>query len=276
MAGLGNVGMIAEKGVGVGIVSGVVTLTEWAGTLVISAETGTSDTLDGIALSTDLSTQLTTQHYVRLFIIAASGHTITVTDDHAALSPNQIALGQGANATLTDKHGLWIQNIGGSWYDSLPAAQLDGGLVGLKDTQTLENKSFKSYNVYGTPALYTGSQKAVNKAVLSTADATTTNLLSVSLAEGESIHLKISVLAHRDNQSAALGGTIEVKARRATAGNITQVGTGTTSIETDSTPTCVADFDTGSQSLRIRATGVAAQNWVWIGHYEYFKVLTSA
>lgn len=272
-SGIANIPFLALKGAGVTISSGSITVS--AGAVVsVSAESGTSDTLDTIVLDSD-SVSPAALHYVCVYLIAASGHTITLTDDHAALSPNQMAFGSGANATITDVHGVLLFNIGGQWTDSLGTPQLDGGIIDANTAQTLANKTFTSLTLRGIPSGYTGAEQIFDQAGVTTADATVTTIASIALSTNQSLMIEALVHGKKDDESAGIVAKVIAGAKRAGA-NISLIGTpSVTVVEDAGTQDVTVDIDTGTQTLRIRVTGIAAEAWTWVVNYSYTIVTTS-
>jgi hypothetical protein len=108
-----------------------------------------------------------------------------------------------------------------------------------------------------------------SEAVVITTDATMTTLQSFTVEENEIVSVDAVMSGGRDDESAGIGGRITATARRATAGNVTLVGSDVLLYEDSASgPTFTVDVDTGTQTLRIRVTGVAAQNWRWKIHYR--------
>lgn len=125
-----NYGIGAIKGQGVTISSGSITVS--SGSLVeISAEGGTTDTLDTILLDSTLAAEIPANYYPIIWIKAATGHTITLTNDWAALSVNQMAFGAGSDVTLTDTQAMPLLRYGGTWLDMMAATRVAGGFAGL-------------------------------------------------------------------------------------------------------------------------------------------------
>lgn len=109
-------------------------------------------------------------------------------------------------------------------------------------------------------------------ATVSTTDATVTTLVGVTVAEGYCTSIDAVIVGSRDDESAGIGGRAVATARRAAAGNVTLVGSDITVYEDSAgTPTFTADIDTGTQTLRIRVTGIAAQNWRWRTSYRVIR-----
>lgn len=98
-----------------------------------------------------------------------------------------------------------------------------------------------------------------------TTDATLTTVATVPLAETETWFVKAVVIADKSDQSAALGVEMWGVFRRATAGNVTLVGALQGSVQEDSgsAPTFALTVDTGSQTVDVNVTGVAAETWDW-------------
>lgn len=106
-----------------------------------------------------------------------------------------------------------------------------------------------------------------------TTDATTTDIMSIPVAQNEAIVVNVKVIAAISDYSAAIGGTVIHTFRRAT-GNVTAVGgeTDTTSEDSAGTPTVNCVADTTNQTVDVRVTGVAAETWNWEVQVEWIKV----
>ena len=106
-----------------------------------------------------------------------------------------------------------------------------------------------------------------------TTDATATVLLSIPLAEGEAVSGRAIITGSQDDETDALGAVVEFAARRASAGNVTLVGTAARNIleSTANTDITVA-ANTTDQVFEIRVTGIAAENWRWEGFVDFVKV----
>lgn len=125
-----NYGIGAIKGQGVTIASGSITVS--SGSLIeITSESGTSDTLDTILLDSGLAAEIPAGHYPIIWIKAATGHTITLTNDWAALTVNQMAFGAGSDVILTDTQAMPLLRYGGTWLDMMAATRVAGGFAGL-------------------------------------------------------------------------------------------------------------------------------------------------
>jgi len=130
----------------------------------------------------------------------------------------------------------------------------------------------------GVPDGYTGSEYHIKQAGVQTTDATVTTIASVSVAEDQALVVDGIIVGVQDDHSEAVGGRFMAVFRRATAGNVTLVGSVDSSVQEDSggAPTFTLDADTSSQTARIRITGVAATNINWVVTYRYHKVLTNS
>ncbi len=98
-----------------------------------------------------------------------------------------------------------------------------------------------------------------------TTDATLTTVTTVALAETETWFVKAIVIADKSDQSAALGVEMWGVFRRATAGDVTLVGSLQGSVQEDSggAPTFALTVDTGTQTVDVNIQGIAAENWDW-------------
>lgn len=125
---------------------------------------------------------------------------------------------------------------------------------------------------------YTGSEMHIKQAAVATTNNTATTIAEISLAEGEAVTIFATILAVEDDFSQAIGGHVEATFRRASAGNVTLVGSVDSNLQNDSggSPTATLDADTTAQTARIRVTGETAVNYDWVVTYQYHKVLTSS
>lgn len=109
----------------------------------------------------------------------------------------------------------------------------------------------------------------VRSATVATTDATQTTLASIAVAEASLVTITGVFSGVKDDYSAAIAGTFVAGVRRATAGNATLVGVTVTSNEdSGGTPALTVDADTGTQTARLRVTGIAAENWDWLVKYQ--------
>ncbi len=98
-----------------------------------------------------------------------------------------------------------------------------------------------------------------------TTDATLTTVTTVAVAVDEVWFVKAIVTANIADYSAALGVEMWGVFRRATGGDVTLVGTlvGTVQEDSGSAPTFALTVDTGTQTVDVNVTGVAAETWDW-------------
>lgn len=120
---------------------------------------------------------------------------------------------------------------------------------------------------------YNGSSQFTKQATAHTTDATVTTLASVTVNELDSITLKGTIIGSTTDHTNSVGGDFIISAMRATAGNVTLIGAPVVNINSSSAATFTCDVDTGTQTVRIRITGVAATIYNWVTTYSYQKVL---
>jgi len=104
-------------------------------------------------------------------------------------------------------------------------------------------------------------------AVVQTLDNTTTTLASIVVAEASAVRITGEAAGAKSDYSAAAGRGFAVTARRATGGNVTIVGSVQydAAVQEDSggSPVIEVDANTGTQSIRVRVTGITAEIWNW-------------
>lgn len=122
---------------------------------------------------------------------------------------------------------------------------------------------------------YRGSEDVTNQAFVQTTDATVTTLASIVLNQLESITLTGNMTAAQSDHTNAIGGTYTITARRQSGGNVTIVGTAVTVVNSSSAATFTCDVDVGTQTVRVRVTGVAATTYNWTTTYHYQKMLNN-
>ena len=117
------------------------------------------------------------------------------------------------------------------------------------------------------------SQWRTAQTYLQTIGAADATLLSIPIATEQMVIITATVNAYLSTYGHASTGTITVSAYRPTAGNVTLVGMIQTDFASSSPaavpPTLDADVDVGTQTLRIRISGVAAETWNWVTTYSY-------
>lgn len=107
-------------------------------------------------------------------------------------------------------------------------------------------------------------------ATVTTTNNTQTTLASISVSELQMITITATINGRKSDYSAAIGGTVTATVRRATGGNVTLVGSAVVSSNEDSsgTPSFTIDVDTGTQTARLRVTGISAETWYWTAQYK--------
>lgn len=107
-------------------------------------------------------------------------------------------------------------------------------------------------------------------ATLQTTDDTQTTIASIAVAELQAVTVTATFTAAKDDYSAAIGGTLVAVVRRASGGDVTLVDSVTTVAHEDSsgTPVFILDVDTGTETARLRCTGITAETWNWRVRYE--------
>jgi hypothetical protein len=110
------------------------------------------------------------------------------------------------------------------------------------------------------------SAHGVFEATVQTTNNTTTTLYSLVIAEGQGVALKGFVLGVKSDESAGAGRALEVCVRRASGGNVTIIGSvqySTLQEDSSGSPTIEVDVDTGTQTVRVRVTGITSEVWNW-------------
>jgi len=118
------------------------------------------------------------------------------------------------------------------------------------------------YKQYDPRPLFTAPRDTWAK--ITTTNNTTTTVASIAVAELSAVTIVGEYTAAKSDYSAAAGGTFRYTVRRATGGNVTAVASATIVQDEDSggaTPVLSIDIDTGSQTARLRWTGVSAETW---------------
>lgn len=120
----------------------------------------------------------------------------------------------------------------------------------------------------GSEIPVTGNRSAVY--TQQTTDATVTTVTTVSVAEATAVIVKVRAVAAKADYSAALGLEAWAVFRRATAGNVTAVGStqGTVQEDDGGSPTVAFAADTGNQTIDVNVTGIAATTWNWTLYVE--------
>lgn len=142
------------------------------------------------------------------------------------------------------------------------------------NSYNIENDGVPIFSVFATKTLEfdgLGTNSAPEMAMqtrTTTADATTTTAVTITLAANEMAQCFVTIQGTKADYTAALFGTINAGARRAGAGAVL-IGTPVVSFQEDSAASPTVSADVNGNDLRIRVTGVAAENWVWIATVKY-------
>lgn len=126
----------------------------------------------------------------------------------------------------------------------------------------------------GSSGSYNGGQRR-DLAVVATSDATATVIYSIPLAEGEAVKVDFDLLGIKTDLSAALDGNGYGAFRRVSGGNVTAVGTPlVTDKREDSagSPTFAFNANTSAQTVEIKVTGIASEDWHWECVVRYLKI----
>lgn len=152
-----------------------------------------------------------------------------------------------------------LDNKGG--YDVVSAVHLYYG-----QTEIVENDFYRNVD----PRIALSSRTVEYTASVTTTDNTQTTLASVAISELQMATITATVNGAKSDYSAAIGGTAIATVRRATGGNVTLVGSTSVTSNEDSagTPSFTIDVDTGTQTARIRVTGITAETWNWATAYK--------
>lgn len=110
-------------------------------------------------------------------------------------------------------------------------------------------------------------------AVTTTADATPDEITNIAVPEDQSFFVVAKIHGFNDDDgSQACYYELRGLFRRATGGNVTQVGsTVKTAIEDDAGLDADFSVDTGDQEIDIVVTGLAATNFQWKAFYQYSR-----
>lgn len=110
------------------------------------------------------------------------------------------------------------------------------------------------------------------KKTIATADATVTTLMNHVLTDEKVYHIRASVLGRERDGSDRNMYHIEGLFYRTGAGNAVQQGATTSLTTAESEALCNCNFDVSGHSVRVRVTGVAAEDWDWQGILEVHEV----
>lgn len=106
-------------------------------------------------------------------------------------------------------------------------------------------------------------------AELTTTNNTQTTIASIAIAEASLLTLTGTFSGVKSDYSAAISGTFVAGVRRASGGDATLVGVTVTSNEdSGGTPAFTVDADTGTDTARMRVTGITSEDWNWVVTYR--------
>lgn len=177
---------------------------------------------------------------------------------------------QVTGATLVDAGNLRLTG------NTLSSTDTNGDINIVPDGSGNVNNISERLNFQGILSGFAGSEFTTEQSGVQTTDATVTTLGSFVVGEEEMVTLKAMVNGFRSTFDNAIGGELIITAYRDTGGNVTQVGNTIRNLNATDAVTFDADVDTGTQSVRIRVTGIAAQTWNWTATVFYQKTLTDS
>lgn len=126
-------------------------------------------------------------------------------------------------------------------------------------------------SVFKPKTARTGLAQIFNR--LTTTDATTTEIINLEVAEGESIGFQGLLVGRQSDLSDQIVASIWGGARRAAAGNVTLTGTPTVTIlESAAGTNATVTADTTNQTVDINVIGIVSETWTWEFFGTYFKV----
>jgi hypothetical protein len=209
-------------------------------------------------------------------IIFAAGAGVTILSNASPSALFTTNPGDKAFLTHSDTNTWTLLIVSGMAAQAPTEVVITGGAI---DGTTIgENVSttgkFSSLSVK-QPVGFSASNSVQQVSGVQTTNATPTVLVSILLNEAETITLNGSITAAQSNHSNAVGGTFCITARRATAGNVTLIGSVVTNVQSSSAATFTCAVDTGTQTVRVLVTGVAATTYNWAANYNYQLVLTN-
>lgn len=202
------------------------------------------------------------------FTGALSGNATTATSATSATNAtNSTNVGitddTSTNATM---YPVWVTANTGN----LPSKVSSTGITWNPSTAllTATNGSFAAATIT-TATITTLNLSTIGvarSATVNTTDATTTTLATVSVSQGTVKTVFAVVSGYQTSGTAGsngIGATVQITARRSTGGNVTLIGSVLVNSNNTNGEIISADVDTGTQTIRIRVTGVAATNYTW-------------
>lgn len=109
---------------------------------------------------------------------------------------------------------------------------------------------------------------------ITTTDATQTTIESVAVAEDQAVVIRAEVVGAIDTYASAIGISVWGVFRRASAGNVTLVGSlqGTAQEDDADTPAITLTANTTNQTVDVNVTGIASETWTWAAKVEVLPV----
>jgi len=222
------------------IATGVLTVTD--SVTVAAAETGTSDTLDKLAITN-------TSQYDLIYLFADTGDTITLTNTSSLAASGQVQTISGADEVLSTTKPTILIRKGSYWYGYGGGTTADGSVTNIKladmAANTIKVRDSSSAGVpsdkaVGTTEILIGDGTGFTAAALS-GDATMTNAGVVSVATlnqnttGSSASCTgnsstVTTNANLTGGVTSVGNAATVVTNANLTGDVTSVGNATTTV----------------------------------------------
>lgn len=195
--------------------------------------------------------------------VSINSHFATLANDvkgYAVTVVNCVLNGAGSSSVLAAPYVVRSGN-GGSFYAAGNVIERQGFGTSPLIENFIPNQ--------GAGGDWTGAEALSGQNAIQTTDATVTTLTAVPVAQAQTVTLMGTITAAQSDHSNAVGGNFTITARRITAGNVTIVGAAVTNVNSSSAATFTCDVDTGTQTIRVRITGVAATTYNWVCNFTY-------
>jgi hypothetical protein len=199
-------------------------------------------------------------------VTLSNGNNITITGSPLSL---------GGSATIavsgTTNHAIQLGNASGSLTSAsvLTNGQLLIGSTGVDPVAANITSSGGTITVTnGAGTINLEAISAGTTATVQTTDDTQTTLATISVSASSCVTVKGSLSAAQSDFSNGVGGDYIITARRTGAGSATIVGVATNNVQSSSAATFTCDVDAGTNSIRVRVTGVAATTYNWKTTYQ--------